>query len=417
MLTAMALKSLANRRLSTALTVTSIAVAVFLLLGVEKLRTETRLSFLKTVSGTDLIVGPRNGSIQLLLYSVFRLGDASNNLSWDSYITISSHPYVDWAIPLSLGDSHRGFRVLATTNAYFQHSRHGRDVALQAAEGILDLSGFNAVLGAAAARELGYPLGHRVVIAHGTGEGSFARHDDLPFTVAGVLAPTGTPADRTVHISLQSMKAIHLGWQRGTRAEPPPSLAEALAKAGPPHELSAFLLGLKQPAHALQMQRAINAYPQEALTAILPGAALQELWSLVRVAERALLAVSALVVVTGIMGMMTTILSGLNERRREMAILRSVGARPRHLFVLLVAESTLLGAAGAIAGLSLLHLAIFASASWIRATLGLELSAGVVSFAELMLVAAVSLAALLAGLFPAWQAYRRSLNDGLTLHL
>ena len=113
-------KSLWNRRLTSALVVCSIALSVALLLGVERLRTQARASFANTVSGVDLIVGARGGSINLLLYSVFRIGDPTNNVSWASYRAWAAHPQIAWTVPLSLGDSHRGFRVLGTTRDYFQ---------------------------------------------------------------------------------------------------------------------------------------------------------------------------------------------------------------------------------------------------------------------------------------------------------
>ena len=120
----LALQSLRNRWLTALLTVLAIAVSIMLLLGVEKVRTGARQSFADTISGTDLIVGARSGSIQLLLYSVFRIGNATNNITWASYQDIAARPEIAWIVPLSLGDSHRGFRVLGTTPDYFAHYRY-----------------------------------------------------------------------------------------------------------------------------------------------------------------------------------------------------------------------------------------------------------------------------------------------------
>ena len=105
----------------------AIAVSIALLLGVEKVRTGARQSFADTISGTDLIVGARSGSLNLLLYSVFRIGNATNNITWESYQDIAARPEVAWIVPLSLGDSHRGFRVLGTTPDYFQHYKYRHD--------------------------------------------------------------------------------------------------------------------------------------------------------------------------------------------------------------------------------------------------------------------------------------------------
>ena len=206
-----------NRWLTALLTVLAIAVSVVLLLGVEKVRTGARQSFADTISGTDLIVGARSGSLQLLLYSVFRIGNATNNITWPSYQDIASPPEIAWVVPLSLGDSHRGFRVLGTTPDYFTHYRyrqtHGAALRRRAAVQRPVRCGDRRRCGAA----LGYKVGDPIVVAHGAGSVSFVEHDDKPFRVAGILAKTGTPVDRTVHVSLEAIEAIHVDWQSGAR--------------------------------------------------------------------------------------------------------------------------------------------------------------------------------------------------------
>ncbi|MBF0470247.1 MAG: ABC transporter permease, partial [Gammaproteobacteria bacterium] len=213
----LALKSLLNRRLTIGLTLLSIALSVALLLGVERLRTESRASFANTISGTDLVVGARSGSIQLLLYSIFRIGNATNNISWESYQEIANHPMVAWTIPISLGDSHRGFRVMGTTEDYFKHYHYGRNHPLQFSAGGPFTEVYDAVLGADVAANLGYVLKEEITVAHGAGKINLFEHDDKPFTVVGILAKTGTPLDRTVHISLAGIEAIHVDWQSGSR--------------------------------------------------------------------------------------------------------------------------------------------------------------------------------------------------------
>ena len=208
-------KSAWNRRFTLALTVLSIALSTFLLLGVERIRTELRDNFSASVSGTDLIVGARTGASQLLLYSVFRIGAATNNMQWQSVQALAAHPGVDWVVPLSLGDSHRGFAVLATSPDYFRHFRYGNRQPLRLREGKPFAELFDAVVGAEVADRLGYHVGQRITLAHGSGELNVAEHADKPFTVVGVLARTGTPVDRTVHIGLEAMEAIHLEWRGG----------------------------------------------------------------------------------------------------------------------------------------------------------------------------------------------------------
>ncbi len=410
----LSLKSLLNRRVTAALTVFAIAVSVTLLLGVEKVRTEAKASFASTISGTDLIVGARSGAIQLLLYSVFRIGNATNNISWKSYREIATRPEVAWTIPLSLGDSHRGFRVLGTNGDYFRHYRFGRKQPLAFAAGgpIADL--FDTVLGADVAQSLGYKIGDPIVVDHGLGREGFSKHEDKPFRVAGILAKTGTPVDRTVHVSLEGIEAIHLDWQSGSRVPGMNVSADEVRKmALRPQAITAFLIGLESRLAAFALQRHVNEYRAEPLLAILPGVALQELWSLMGTAESALTAISALVVVTGLLGMLTTLLAGLNERRREMAILRSVGARPRHVFALFVSEATILTTVGTLLGLALLYGSLLIARPIIDSRFGLYLSIAPPTARDLTIVALVVVAGFLAGAVPAYQAYRKSLADGM----
>jgi len=410
--------SLRNRRFTAALTVISIALSVTLLIGVERLRTEARASFANTISGTDLIVGARGGAVQLLLYSVFRIGNATNNISWQSYRDIAAHPKVAWTIPLSLGDSHRGFRVLGTTGDYFRHYRYARDRGLELAQGKPFEDLYDAVLGAEVAETLGYSLGDQIIVAHGTGDVGFARHEDKPFRVVGILARTGTPVDRTVHVSLEAIEAIHVDWRSGA---PIPGLSVSAEQARQmdltPKAITAALVGLKSRIATFQVQRFINDYPEEPLSAILPGVALSELWGLVGVAENALLLVSAFVVVVGLFGMLTALLTSLEERRREMAILRSVGARPAHVFGLIMGEAGFLTLLGIALGLGILYLLLLISQPLIQTRYGIFISLGGLSGYELILLGAVVLAGFLVGSVPAYRAYRLSLADGLSIRI
>src|SRR5262245_6425827 len=412
----LALQSLRNRWVTALLTVLAIAVSIVLLLGVEKIRTGARQSFADTLSGTDLIVGARSGSLNLLLYSVFRIGNATNNVSWQSYQDIVARPEVGWVVPLSLGDSHHGFRVLGTTGDYFSHYRfrqtHG--LTFRAGGPFHDL--FDAVVGADVAAALGYRIADPIVVSHGLGSVSFVEHDDKPFRVSGILERTGTPVDRTVHVSLEAIEAIHVDWQSGGRI-PGQSVSAAQVRQMDlkPKAVTAALVGLKSRLATFRLQRAINEYTAEPLSAILPGVALQELWGLVGTAETALKVVSAMVVVTALLGMVTMILTTLNERRREMAILRSVGARPRTIVGLLMAEAGVLTLAGIVLGVVLLYGALMLLRPYVDATYGLHLPIEPPAPPEMTTLAFIAVAGCIAGLLPALRAYRLSLADGMMI--
>jgi putative ABC transport system permease protein len=398
----LAVRSLRNRRTAALLTLGAIAVSVSLLLGVQKLRTAAREGFTSTVSGVDLIVGARSGAINLLLYSVFRVGDATTGVSWESYQRVARHRDVAWTIPLSLGDSHRGFRVLGTTEAYFDHYRiaGGRALTFAAGERFKEIH--DTVLGADVAEELHYRVGDFIVVAHGAADVSFARHDADPFRVTGILERTGTPVDRTVHVSLAAISAIH---------------DEGAVAGRDPAGITAFMVGMRERTALLTMQRALNDYTKEPLLAIIPGVALKQLWDLIGVADRALLVIAAFVVFAGLLGMLTAILVSLNERRREMAILRSVGARPRHVFALLMAEAGLLASAGVLAGVAITYALLAAAQPWLAARYGIFVPMSGLNPADAAMLAGIVVAALAMALFPAWRAYRNTLSDGLTIRI
>ena len=528
---ALGFKSLWHRRLTALLTVCSVAVGVALLTGVERIRTGAKASFANTISGADLIVGARGGPLHLVLYSLFRVGDATNNIRWASYQAIAERPEVAWTIPLSLGDAHRGFRVLGTNADYFAHYRFGRDRSLQFAQGRMFADAADAVLGADVAAALGYRVGDAIVVSHGIGETSFEHHDDNPFRVVGVLARTGTPVDRTVHVTLEGVRDMHAEPGDGhdhDRAEDHDADADdqhhddhgdhdaghadadhdadhadgghdaddqhhddhagadqhhedhgdhdaadqdhddhdadhadggddaddqhhddhadadhadgghaddhhaadlhhedhedrdadhADADHDVPAAITACIVGLKARPQLLLFQRFVNEYAEEPLLAVAPGVALRQLWELVAVVETALLLVSALVVVAGLVGMLAMLLANVAERRREMAVLRAVGAGRGLVFGLLAAEAAMLAAGGAALGVAAVHGALLAARGAVLERFGLALTAPWPGTFEAVVVGAVAAAAALVAAAPAWRLYRFSLADGLTVRV
>lgn len=414
----LALKSLLNRRATAGLTIVSIALSVTMLLGVERIRTEAQSSFTSTISGTELIIGARSGPVQLLLYSVFRIGNASNNISWESYQEIAALPSIEWTIPLSLGDSHKGYRVMGTTAEYFAHFRYGRKQQLEFDRGLPFADLYDAVLGAEVATQLGYDIGDPLIIAHGAGEVSFVEHADKPFVVAGLLKPTGTPVDRTIHVRLEGIEAIHIDWQNGMPAQGQTASPEQTRTMDlTPNQITAFLVKLTSPMATFGVQRFVNEYRQEPLSAILPGVALQQLWEITGVAEKALLTVSSFVVVVGLLGMLTALLTSLNERRREMAILRSIGARPLHVFILIIGEAMGITLLGIGLGIVMLYGLLILAKPMILSMFGFYLTIGAITAYEALLMGIIFLAGTIIGILPGWRIYRYSLVDGMTVRL
>ncbi|WP_250464877.1 ABC transporter permease [Microbulbifer litoralis] len=395
----LAWRSLMHRRGSVLLAVVSVAVSLFVLFGVEQIRSHAKDSFNRTVSGVDLIVGARTGQLNLLLYNVFRIGNPSNNISWQSYRDIADQPQVAWSIPISLGDSHKGYRVMGTSQDFFHHYRYGgnRPLALSRGRPFADIH--DAVLGAEVARQLGYQPGDSLVLAHGLGSTSFQHHDKHPFTVTGILEPTGTPVDRALYISLEGMEAIHS--DGGGQAE--------LA----PDSITAFMLGLDSPVTTFQLQRQINEYRGEPLLAILPGVALSQLWQMLGVLEKILLLISAMVVLASLLGLCIMLLTSMRERRREIALLRTVGAGPMQLFLLVQMEALLVVLSGAAIAFVALSAGLWFAEPLLGEGYGIYLGGPPLAGQTLALVAGILAATLVVATVPAFGAYRQSLDRGL----
>lgn len=407
--------SLRSRALSVGLTVLVITLSVVLLLGVERVRTQAHEGFASTVSGTDLIVGARSGPVNLLLYSVFHIGDPTNNVSWQSYQELSALPQVKWAVPLSLGDSWRGYRVVGTSDGYFEHYRYGAGHALAFASGRPFDDLYDVVIGAEVAQAQKVGLGDQIVLAHGIGAVTLATHADKPFRVAGILQRTGTPVDSSLLVSLAAIEAIHADWRSGVQLRSQRVSAEQARHLDlTPTSITAFMLGLNSRIATFSVQRRINEYPDEAMLAILPGVTLQQLWQSLGMAERALQLISAMVVALGMVSLVALLVSTLQERRREMAILRATGARPGYIAALLVVEAVATSAVACALALVLLVAASIAGRGWALANFGLSITHVWPDGRELAWVAGVLAISAVAGLVPALLAYRRTLADGLS---
>jgi putative ABC transport system permease protein len=415
----LAIKSLLNRRLASSLTVLSIAFSVALLLTVEMVRSNARSSFANTISQTDLIVGARSGSLQLLLYSVFHIGTASNNISMETYEHFKNHPAVDWTIPLSMGDSHRGYRVVATNNDFFSKYRYRKDRGIEFVVGSPLGAVLDVVIGSEVAAKLGYQLNQEIVLAHGIADHAVIKHEDKPFRIVGILASTATPVDRSLYISLEGMEAIHMDWTDGA---PPASTPGTTPTVTIPDkievsQITAFLLRTKTRIETLRLQREINNFESEAMMAIIPGVALNELWDGLSYAETALSLIAAFVVVVGLLGMLISLFQSLNERRREMAIFRTIGASPLTVGALLTVESFSLSLVGTILGAGLCYAVAALLQPWIENSFGLHIGiSGFNALQWIYCVATIAFGSLL-GVLPGIRAYRNALHDGLSLRV
>ena len=404
-------KSILNRRFTALLTVISIALSVSLLLSVERIRIGTKEGFTNTVSNTDLIVGSKGSSINLLLYTIFHLGSPVETIPWSAYQDIASQKDIDWTIPISLGDSHKGHRVVGTDQNFFQHYRFSGGRQLDFATGEPFQKDLEVVIGAELARKLDYSVNTLLTLSHGAGSDiSFQNHDAHKFRVSGVLEATGTPIDRSLYISLAAMELIHDEAIYEDRFKGDGSTNERA-------DISAFLLKTKSRIGTLPLQRWINEYNDAPLTAIIPALTLTELWQGMSYIEGSLGIISVLVVVIGLIGMLIAIYNSLNERRREIAILRSLGASPGQVFVALISEAVILAGLGIITAVALTQSLMWLSKDWLMNEFSVNLDLPFLTMAELVYLAVVLGLAALLGAIPALRAYKQTLSDGLTIKI
>jgi len=409
----LAIHSLLNRKKVLFLIYISLSLSVLLFLGVQRTKEISRSSFSRTISGTDIIIGARTGQVNLILYSVFHMGRAVSNMGYESYRELTLRDEVQWAVPLSLGDSYRGFRVVGTTEDYFMHYSYGKDHSLIFADGKVFSDPFGVVLGSSVAQKFNHSVGDNIIVSHGSAVRSISSHDNIPFSVTGILEKTGTPVDKSVYIPLEGITAIHLGWETGVKRRDV-SKTQALSVDLKPEAITSVLVGLKNRGTAFSYQRMVNGFEKEPLMAILPGAALYELWSLMGTAETALTLISGAVVIIGLISLLTAQLAIMNMRRREMALFRSLGATPAQLFLLLFTESLLLTAAGCLSGMALLYIIQFVLSLTMDSS-GLFLDPSLPSVREWMFFALTLISGTITGIIPAFSAYRNSLTDGMSI--
>jgi putative ABC transport system permease protein len=416
----LAWKSLKNRKFSTVLTVFSMVLSLVLLMSVERIKRAAEDGFTQSISGVDLIVGARSGPLQIVLYSVFNIGQATQNVSIESYDEIRNRPEVDWTVPYSLGDGHKGFRVVATNQDFFKYYKFRSKEQIEFASGEPFKDYFDVVIGADVAKTLGYQVGSDVVVAHGVTSGvAIQEHSDKPFKVKGVMKPTGTPLDRALYISLEAMEAIHLDWQTGSAPSEEKQIKASDIKPEmvKPRTITSFFLRTKNRIETLKLQRWINEYKDEPLLAVIPGVVLSEMWTSLSMIEKVLKTLSFLVMAVGLISMLIAIMTSLNERRREMAILRAVGASLRNIVSLILMETFLISIMAIAISCALKVILEFTFGPWLQSNYGLYLQAPIFSFNELLYLLIMLVSSLLISFIPALRAMKSALKDGLSSKL
>jgi putative ABC transport system permease protein len=413
--------SLLNRKLTSGLCVVSIALSTFLLLSIERLKKGAENSFSGVITGADFVVGAPGSQLNILLYSVFHMGESIKNIKFTTFENVRNDPRIEWSIPISLGDSHKGYRVVATDDFFFKHYQYREAQSLEFSEGQAwnNQSPIEVVLGADVAKQLGYKMGDKITLTHGLESVSESdEHKDNPFKIVGILKKTGTPVDRGLYITLEAMELIHVGWDTGVSpsffgAASAPTLNLPPRKT--PKSITSFICRLKDRRLVLHMNRSFQNDFGEPLMGAIPGITLTKLWQTLDIFEQVLKIMAFLVLMTGFIGVAIALLTSLNERRREMAILRSLGASPRTVLSMLVLESQTLSLLGLSLGFVVTFLVLRLAMPMIENEFGLSISVQLASSNEWKIALTVFAMGFITSLWPAIRAYKNSLADGLSI--
>ena len=411
----LAFASMRARLFPIVLVILALTSSMALLLAVDRIKVATQNGFNQSLSGVDLVLGPRGSGIELMLYTVFHLGKPTNNITTETLKDIAQNPKIEWAVPVALGDSHRGYRVIATSSEYFERIKFAGDQSLQFTEGAAFQELRDVVIGSAVANALGYAVGTPMFVTHGSGSlGEL--HGDFAFQVTGVLAPTGTPSDRAIFVSLEGYELIHLGWSNGSQAI---SLKNIDVQKIPtkrlyPQTITAAYLGLSSKLGLFQVARSINEYSEEAVSAIIPGVALAELWSIVGSVDSVFKLLNWLIIGISIIAMMTMTMTALESRTREMTILRALGATPLHLSSIILAETFLISGFSGLLAVGLVRLLTWVSVDVLSEWAGIRIELIWITTHELFILGLIVLAGLVASLIPAGRVYKRSLHRGFS---
>lgn len=441
----LAWQSLLSRKVSTFLTISALLVSVSLLFAIEHIRAQTQENFKRTVSGIDLVVAARSSQINVLLSSVFRIGANPNTVSWKTFQAISNKDKVLWSIPLSLGDSYQGFPVVGTNLNYFTHYQYGKKQPLTLQIGRIFARPNEAVIGASVARSLNLAIGQSIVISHGGGKVSFSHHEHHPMLITGILDATGTPVDKSVHVPLIAIEQMHnpatpaslsSSFSKPTRdngskasssestdsehdhegehehkveiVSIPEIVAGTYDLVGHPAQISAFMLKAESPFAILTLQRDLNRYQEEAVSAIMPQVALAELWQTIGTIETIMQLIAFLVLCASLIGLITMLLASMHERRHEISVLRAIGASPWFIASLIQAEAMLIGFIALVGGYVVVTLSIYLLGGWLLEEYGLYVSANIYSLDIMMKALIVMVLAFVVAFIPAFTAYRNA---------
>ena len=394
-------RSLRQHALSTFVTAGSVALAGGLLMSVWVVKQQSQATFTGVNGGFDAVLGARGSKLQLVLNAVFHLEASPGNLAWQDFLDIQKNPAVELAVPLAVGDNYRGYRLVGTTLDLFTKSEYapGKRFELQPGGDWIDPERREAVVGDFAARKLGLKVGEQFHPFHGLVFDERNQHAEI-YVVVGILKPSNTPADRVIWIPLA-------GIQRMSGHDPNAAT-----------DVSAVLVKLKAGAAmaGFQLDMLYNKQGNRLTFAWPIGAVMADLFDKIGWFDRVLTLVSYLVALVAAGSILASIYNSMNERRRELAIMRALGARRTTVFSAIVLESAGIAALGVLGGFIIYAILFSVVAGIVRTQTGVVLEP--FKFNAVMLWSPAMFLALgaLAGIVPALKAYRTDVAANLTPH-
>lgn len=407
----MAWRYLKFRWLVSVLTITGIALGVALVCAVLALRSESERALSRDAGLYDLVAGGKGSPLQLVLASVYHLDSPPGNLPYAEYEKLQRDSRVLWVAPVGLGDNYFGYRIVGTEAQFFDLPDRNGERFFQFAQGKVFEDRFDVVLGSQVAASTDLDLGSTFFGTHGLVEVPGAEvHRDFPYRVSGILAPTGTAQDRAIFGTLASVWEIHETEDRLHSA----IQGSALLEGPQEREATAILIRLKTPGLRLWMADEIRK-ETDGIAAVPINEILRFQRSIIGPVQRALLIVAGAVVVVSCLTVLVTLHQAAERRRRDIAILRSLGAIRSEVASLVFAEGLLLTGAGILLGLLLGHGGLALSVGPFRDSTGLVLNPWQIPVAELIALGAMALCGAVASLFPAISCYRRTPIDDLHL--
>ena len=387
----LSLAYLRHNLLSTCLSLLTFASGIAVIVALLLINTQLNNEFSKNLKGIDLVVGSKGSPLQLILSSVFHLDIPTGNIPLEEAEKLEQHPLVKQAIPVALGDNYNGFRIVGTNASYIEHYEG------TLAQGRMFTKPMEAVLGSEVAETFHHVPGDHIVGAHGL-VNSDDLHSDFPYEVVGILAPTHTTLDRLVLTPVESVWHVH----EHPDADDPEEVA--YKKTHPGKELTALLITYKSPLAAASMPREVNK--STSMQAASPAFEVARLSSLMGTGTETLATFGWYLIGLAGLGIFVALYNAMNERRYDLALMRSFGASPAKLFGLVVTESLILAVTGAVAGIALGHGFVAIAAAWLAQTKHVHISGTQFMQEELWLVLASILIGLVAAILPAIRVYR-----------